>query len=163
MGSGKTTLGSRLAAALQIPFVDLDARIETAAGRPIHEIFAFEAEAGFRRREAAALAALVTGAPARCIVATGGGVVELATASSRLHALGRIVWLRADPDVCVARLGAERGTRPLLEADWRSRWERRAPLYAGLADAIVDTDQGVIETSLAALHAVWNAGRAPGA
>ena len=102
------------------------------------------------------LEALVAGAPVRCIVATGGGAVELAAAPALLHGLGHVVWLRADPDACIARLGAARAMRPLLDADWRARWERRAPLYAALADVIVDTHPVPFEASLAALHAVWN-------
>jgi len=162
MGSGKTTLGSRLAAELRIPFLDLDARIEAVAARAVRAIFASEGEVGFRRREHAALAALVAEAPARCIVATGGGVVELAAANSLLPALGHVVWLRADPDVCVARLGAASQTRPLLDGDWRALWKRREPLYAAVAAAVVDTHPASIETSLAALHAVWNAGNHAG-
>jgi len=157
MGSGKSTLGSRLAADLDIPFLDLDARIETEAGRSVRALFESEGELGFRRREHAALSALVTGAPVRCIVATGGGVVELAAAPGLLQALGRIVWLRADPAACIARLGDDAGaTRPLLDHDWRARWDRRAPLYAALADAIVDTHPDPVEASLAALQVVWN-------
>lgn len=156
MGSGKSTLGSRLAADLRIPFLDLDARIEAEAGRSVRAIFESEGELGFRRREHAALAALVAGAPARCIVATGGGAVELASAPALLRALGDVVWLRADADACIARLGDAAATRPLLDGDWRRRWERRAPIYAALAAAIVDTHPTPFEASLAALHAVWN-------
>jgi shikimate kinase len=56
MGSGKSTVGPLVAARLGLPFIDLDAEVASAAGRSVAEVFAAEGEAGFRRREAAALA-----------------------------------------------------------------------------------------------------------
>lgn len=48
MGSGKTTVGRALAHHLQLPFTDLDDRIEAAEGRPISDIFAQDGEPAFR-------------------------------------------------------------------------------------------------------------------
>jgi shikimate kinase len=91
--------------------------------------------------------------PAPGVVATGGGIVEIPDALPLLRQLGRVVWLRADPEVCIARLGAARTARPLLDgdADWRPRYARREPLYRLAAQRIVDTDRGDVETSLEAL------------
>ena len=59
MGSGKSTIGPRLAAALAVPFVDLDDDIEAAAGRTIADVFSNDGEAAFRDAEHAALAVRV--------------------------------------------------------------------------------------------------------
>jgi shikimate kinase len=156
MGSGKTALGAGLAARLGIDFIDLDDRIEAAAGMSARAVFTAEGEAEFRRRELQALQRLESTAPARCIIATGGGIVETPAAHAVLRALGCVVWLRADPEAGVARLGEASRLRPLLDGDWRSRWERRAPLYAALAECIVDTHPDDYETSLAALRKIWD-------
>ena len=70
MGVGKSTVGPLVAAKLGLPFVDLDEAIATAAGRSIPAVFAAEGEAGFRRREAAALEGA---AGTETVVACGGG------------------------------------------------------------------------------------------
>jgi len=73
MGSGKTTVGGLLGARLGCEFVDLDDRIETAAGRSIAEVFAERGEAAFRELEAQALAQLLAGARKPLVIALGGG------------------------------------------------------------------------------------------
>jgi len=153
MGSGKTTLGERLAAALGATFIDLDARLTMQHGGSIREILEAEGETSFRRRELQLLQRLLVEKRTEVVVATGGGIVEIPEAAPLLRQLGRVVWLRADPEICIARLGAARQMRPLLDdgADWRGRYERREPLYRQAAQSIVDTDQGDIEASLAAL------------
>ena len=160
MGSGKTTLGRMLAAARGTPFVDLDAVVEAGAGASVADIFAREGEAGFRSRESAALAALAASAPEGCVLATGGGIVESQAAAATLRQFGRIVWLAADPEACVARLGAGRAARPLLAepAAWRARWNKRENLYRDLADITVCTHPDTVEASLAALRAALDAG-----
>ncbi|MGH7288722.1 MAG: shikimate kinase, partial [Myxococcota bacterium] len=70
MGAGKSAVAESLAARLGLPLVDLDRELEAAAGQTIAELFASEGEAGFRRRERAALEAL---AGRRAVVALGGG------------------------------------------------------------------------------------------
>ena len=159
MGSGKTTLGARLAALRDAAFVDLDARLEAATGRSVRDWFVHHGEAAFRAAELATLRAVVTHAAPRCVLATGGGLVETADATDLLRQFGTVVWLRADPAACVARLGGARAARPLLDdaPAWRARWERRAPLYAGLAAAVVDTHPQTIDASLAALLALYDA------
>src|SRR5919202_467224 len=71
MGAGKTTIGRRLAARLQLPFVDADHEIEQAAGKSIPEIFADHGEAYFREGERRVISRLLAGGP--FVLATGGG------------------------------------------------------------------------------------------
>src|SRR5437868_9957345 len=71
MGAGKSTIGRRLAARLNLPFVDADTEIEAAAGMTIPEIFELHGEPHFRDGEARVIARLLDGGPA--VLATGGG------------------------------------------------------------------------------------------
>jgi len=73
MGAGKTTVGRRLAAALDLPFFDADAEIEAAAGMSVSELFARHGEESFRRGEAQVIERLLAGEP--IVLATGGGAL----------------------------------------------------------------------------------------
>jgi shikimate kinase len=111
MGSGKTSIGKRLAARLALDFVDADAEIELAAGMSVAEIFARFGEPGFRDGERRVIARLVAG-PVRVIATGGGAFIDPATrALVRDRALS--IWLDADLATLVART-AKRGHRPLL-------------------------------------------------
>lgn len=130
--SGKTSLGRRLASALDRPFCDLDALIAEQAGASIPDIFAQEGEAGFRRREAAALAAAV-GRPAG-VIALGGGAL-LDPQNRRLaETAGTVVCLQARFETVLERLAASTGGRPLLDGDAQARLrtllDQRAGHYA---------------------------------
>jgi shikimate kinase len=162
MGSGKSTLGRRLAAALGLDCIDLDAQLEAARGTSIASLWRQEGERGFRALELAVLRSLLESKPADCVVVTGGGVVETPEALPLLQQLGRVVWLRADPAACVARLGPARSARPLLddEAAWKQRYLRREPLYRAAARHVVDTHPADEEASLRALLALVDAGEA---
>jgi shikimate kinase len=112
MGAGKTTVGRALATLLDRDFVDLDERIERAAGRRITEIFATEGEAGFRTLERAATRSLAS--EGASVVATGGG---WAVDPENVHRLGEhavTVWLRVDPRTAAERLRGETAGRPKL-------------------------------------------------
>jgi len=71
MGSGKSTIGARLAALLSLPFIDTDEYIEKEEGRSVRQIFEQEGEAYFREREQHLLQHLPNKA---CVVACGGGL-----------------------------------------------------------------------------------------
>lgn len=118
-GSGKTTLGSNLAAALDLPFHDLDTVIEQRAGRTIPQIFAEEGESSFRRRELDALRAVINEeALAGRVVALGGGALLNPDARETAERNGVVLCLSASLDTLSARLAAgEADGRPLLAGD----------------------------------------------
>lgn len=113
MGSGKTTIGPRLAKRLGIAFIDSDREVEHAEGMPVSAIFESLGEAHFRRRERQILTALAAGPP-QVIAAGGGALIDVAT-RRRLVADCTLVWLDAEPAVLAARLAGP-DDRPLLRS-----------------------------------------------
>ena len=141
-GAGKTTVGSELARRLGWRFLDSDAMIEDSTGNTVVEIFASWGEDAFRSEESRVLAeALTEGGPA--VVSAAGGTVLSATNRELMGRTGTVVWLRADPATLAARVGSGAG-RPLLDGDPAGRLAEldavRRPLYAEVADVIVDVD-----------------------
>lgn len=112
MGVGKSTIGRRLAARLHLPFVDADHEIERAAGMSIQDIFDRFGEAGFRDGERRVIARLMDGN--RRVIATGGGAFMQADTRAMILARATAVWLQADLDILVERVGRREG-RPLLK------------------------------------------------
>ncbi|MBU2581362.1 MAG: shikimate kinase [Alphaproteobacteria bacterium] len=112
MGCGKSAIGKRLAAALDLPFVDADDEIEKAAGKSISEIFEDHGEAEFREGERKVIARLLTNGPQ--ILATGGGAFMDTETRARVAENGISVWLKADLPVLLRRV-ARRDNRPLLK------------------------------------------------
>ncbi len=143
-GTGKSTIAPLLAERRGLPWVDLDAVIETEQGMTAAELFAADGEASFRDLEAGLLARTLDGPP--CVVATGGGVVVRPANRVLLKERCRVVWLRADPDVLARRVGESDQDRPLLAGDaataLRALGREREPLYRGVADLVVDVDAG---------------------
>jgi shikimate kinase len=136
MGSGKTTIGQRVAARLGLDFLDCDHELEAQTGASVNLIFDVEGEAGFRARETRMLRKLT--ARRGVLVATGGGVVLRPKNRELLRQTGLIVYLRTTVAQQLRRLGRDK-TRPLLQTpDRKERLERlaeeRNPLYADLAD-----------------------------
>lgn len=157
MGSGKSSVGRRLAGRLGLPFVDADVEIETAAGMTIPEIFAQRGESEFRDGERRVISRVLT-TRAPLVLATGGGAFMNAETRERIAALGISLWLKADADVLMRRV-RKRSNRPLLqtadpEATMRRMLAEREPIYA-LADLIVvsreEPHEVVVEEALAAL------------
>ena len=162
MGVGKTTIGRRLAARLDLPFVDADAEIETASGMPVSEIFERFGEAHFRDGERRVIARLIDGAPK--VIATGGGAFIDAQTRSLILARTLAVWLDADVATLVERV-KRRETRPLLKGKdpgevLRALAAVRNPIYAE-APIHVGSKRGphveTVDTIVAALAAA-NAG-----
>lgn len=112
MGVGKSTVGRRLAARLGLAFVDADEEIEKAAGMTIAEMFERYGEAHFRDGERRVIARLIDGAPK--VIATGGGAFMQAETRELILSAATAIWLDADIDVLVDRVGRRDG-RPLLK------------------------------------------------
>ena len=140
MGSGKSSIGRRVALRLGIPFVDADAEIEQAAGMSISDIFAVRGEAEFRGGEARVIARLLEGGPQ--VLATGGGVFMNPDTRAAIAAKGISIWLKAEFEVLMRRI-RRRHDRPLLKtedpgATLRKLMEQRDPIYS-LADLTVES------------------------
>lgn len=140
MGAGKSSVGRRVAAFLDLPFVDADHEIETAAGMSIPEIFEHHGEAVFRDGERKVIRRLLESGPQ--VLATGGGAWTAPETREAVAEKGISIWLRAEIDVLLRRV-RRRQDRPLLqggdpEATLRRLVETRGPLYA-TADKVVDS------------------------
>lgn len=111
MGSGKSTIGTHLAAKLHRTFLDLDQLIETTTRHPIAELIHLRGEEEFRWIESRALReSSATGAP---VIATGGGVVLREENRELMSTTGLTVWLDAPFELCWQRISADAGVRPL--------------------------------------------------
>ncbi len=159
MGAGKTTVGRRLARRLNLPFVDADAEIESAAGRTVAEIFAEDGEAFFRSGEERVIARLLASGPH--VLATGGGAWMSEKTRDLVARTAISVWLRADLDVLMERVSRRPG-RPLLQnpdprAVMKELMDARYPLYAR-ADITVESreapHQAIVNDIIQAL-AAW--------
>lgn len=140
MGVGKSSVGRRLANALDLPFRDADAEVEAAAGRSISDIFADLGEAAFREGERRVIARLLDQPPH--VLATGGGAFMNEQTRALIKSKAISVWLKTDLDVLVRRV-ARKDTRPLLAGKdpmevLKAQAEARYPAY-GEADIIVET------------------------
>lgn len=142
MGVGKTSIGKRLAAALDLPFRDADEAIEAAAGRTVAEIFSERGEEEFRAGERRVIARLLEQPPH--VLATGGGAFVQPQTRALIKSRAVSIWLRADLQV-LARRVARKDTRPLVAgkdplAVLQAQAEARYPAYAE-ADLVVDTGE----------------------
>ena len=139
-GAGKSTVGARVAALLGLDFVDADAVIEEAAGKPVSDIFVQDGEEAFRALERATAARLISGHPG--VLALGGGAI-LDPGTRELLAGRRVVYLETGFAAAVHRTGLD-APRPLLFGNPRGRMklllEERLPVYASLAWLTVPTD-----------------------
>ena len=140
MGCGKSSVGRRLAARLDIPFIDADDEIERAAQKTIPEIFADHGEAEFRDGERRVIRRLLQSGPQ--VLATGGGAYMNPETRAAIRAAGIAVWLRAELPVLMRRV-MKRDNRPLLKVDdpeavMRRLMETRYPIYTE-ADLVVES------------------------
>jgi len=158
MGAGKSSVGRRLSAKLDVPFRDADTEIEAAAGCTINDIFDRFGEAAFRDGERKVIARLL-GEPAH-VLATGGGAFTDPETHARIKAGAVSVWIKVPAEVLISRV-KRRDTRPMLRTgDARQIIERllqeREPIYAQ-ADIVVPSEDGphgaTVEKIIAALDA----------
>ena len=140
MGVGKSSVGRRLANALDLPFKDADVEIEAAAGRSIPDIFAEMGEPAFREGERRVITRLLENPPH--VLATGGGAFMNDETRALIKERSISVWLKADLEVLVRRV-SRKDSRPLLSgkdplAVLTELAEKRYPVYAE-ADITVET------------------------
>ena len=143
MGAGKTAIGRRVAARLDIPFIDADSEIEAAAGCSISDIFEVHGETAFRNGERRVIGRLLDG-PIQ-VLATGGGAFIDRETRKVIEKLGISVWLRADFETLWRRV-SRRDHRPLLKTEnpretLSALIDQRYPVYAG-ANITVDSSDG---------------------
>ncbi len=157
MAAGKTSVGRAIAAASGRRFVDLDDEI-AALGEPGASLVARD-EAEFRRREAAALAALIARAGddgPGAVIATGGGAAAFGDNLERMRAAGLVVALGVPAAEARRRASGDPGGRPLLAHAERLA-ALRAPAYRR-AHAVVDTvakDVARVAAEVRAVEDVW--------
>ena len=153
MGSGKSSIGRRVARRLRCAFLDLDREVEVAAGKRIPQIFADEGEEAFRRREIQALRDALKKA---VVVASGGGLVtrpeNRAALREAVEQGTSIIYLKAEPSTLAERIRRQPGKRPLIDGpgkilDYEATKQRveellalRQELYQECATHTVVTD-----------------------
>ena len=142
MGAGKTTVGRRLSARLERPFLDSDEEIEKAAQMSIAEIFEQRGEPEFRAGETRVIARVLR--EGGVVLATGGGAFVNAETRALIKSDALSVWLKAELDVLFERV-SRRNTRPLLRtANPRATLEKliaeRYPLYAEADVTVLSRD-----------------------
>jgi len=147
MGTGKTSVGMRVAKSLGWRFVDTDKLIVKQAGKSIPQIFADSGETYFRELETEVLekCALANGQ----VISTGGGIVTVARNREILKEAGYVIWLRASPETIYERVKRNRN-RPLLQtedplATIREMLSVRNELYEATRDLVISTDNLTME------------------
>ena len=133
-GVGKSTLGRELARRLEVPFVELDQRVEECAGLALAELFDLHGPEAFQRFEAEALERVLAEGE-RLVLATGGSLVTHAPTYQRLRETCRTVWLRAEPEEHFERVLRQGDRRPMRArpgamGELRAILAAREPLYA---------------------------------
>ena len=160
MGTGKTSVGKRLAERLAMTFLDMDALIEQRERRPISRIFTEDGEPFFRALERKAVHEL--SARTGLVVATGGGIVLNADNIVDFSRTGLVVCLAATPETILRRVEHETH-RPLLAGGDRLQkirdlLARRQPLYDAIPDR-VETDSLTVEQAVEAIVQLYESPR----
>jgi len=140
MGTGKSSVGKRLAALIDYTFLDLDTEIEAEAGMSIPEIFSSQGEPAFRALESSMIERVAC--RTNCVIAAGGGAVVNPKNLQNLRRCGIIVTLTANVQTILSRVGTG-DDRPMLRQGNRQErirelMEKRKDAYAQ-ADIIQDT------------------------
>ena len=143
MGSGKSSVGRRLSYRQKKTFIDTDAFIEKEEKRKIATIFEMDGEAYFRLLEPIFLKNLLLDNEEH-IIAVGGGLPITPGNPELLKQLGKIIYLKVQPETIIKRLHKDT-KRPLLQGDNPiekivTLMKKREPIYEKLADKVVEVD-----------------------
>jgi len=149
-GAGKTSLGSRLAEHLDVPFIQLVTEIEKLGGMPVAEILSLSGQDGYRRLEEKALFDVLARLE-KCVIETGGSIVSETRLLNVLLTTCHVVWIRTSPEEHMQRVIDQGDLRPIESndhamADLRRILEAREPFYAQ-SHAIIDTAGCELEES----------------
>ncbi len=141
-GSGKSSLGKRLAGRLGVPYVDMDTAITEMTGMTVQQIFEGPGEKAFRNAETNMLMYLIDQPPS--IISTGGGAVLREENRLIMRNQGVIVLIDRPLEEILSDIRLER--RPLLALKGKDEvarlYEARIDTYRSVADAVLDNSQG---------------------
>lgn len=143
MGSGKTSIGKKVARILGFQFIDTDEYVEKITGKKIAEIFKQEGELRFRSEETLALKRL--SGQTQHVISTGGGIVVKEENRNLLKELGMIIYLEASVEKIFERVSGNK-KRPLLRGtDVMQKImelkNQREHLYKEMADLTINTGE----------------------
>jgi XRE family aerobic/anaerobic benzoate catabolism transcriptional regulator len=149
-GAGKSTLGEKLAATRNIPFIELDREIEKETGMPLGDIFSLYGQSHYRAVERRTLER-VTNEYDHAVFSVGGGVVTEPETYDFLRANFYTIWVKAKPQEHMDRVAAQGDFRAMAGndramEDLRRILSSREPLYRQ-ADITLDTSNATIEES----------------
>ncbi len=151
IGSGKTSVGKRLAKKLNLPFIDGDQEIERAAGLSVIDVFKCFGQEEYRAGEERIMKRLLSGSP--CVLASGGGAFVAEQTRSIAKEKALTIWLKADLDVLYNRTTG-RKRRPFLQcgdskikSKLQSYIDEEYPYYSE-ADIIVETKNEAVENTV---------------
>lgn len=151
MGSGKTSVGKRLAKKLNLPFVDGDQEIEKAAGLSLIDVLKCFGAEEYRAGEMRVMKRLLQGMP--CVLASGGGsfVAETTRKLARQNAL--TIWLKADIDTLYHRTAGRKHRPFLMGADSKLKEKLETYIkeeypYYSEADIVVETGDERVENTV---------------
>jgi len=113
MGSGKTTLGRKLANHLGWEFIDLDHKLEQQVELSIAEYFSFFGEESFRKLEGEVLKKTLY--PENAVISTGGGLPCFFDNMDWMNQHGKTVYIKLSPKTLADRLESGKEERPLLQ------------------------------------------------
>jgi XRE family aerobic/anaerobic benzoate catabolism transcriptional regulator len=155
-GAGKTSLGSRLAKQIGVPFVQLVTEIEKLGGMPVAEILSLSGQDGYRRLEEKALFDILARLE-KCVIETGGSIVSETSLFNVLLTSCHVVWIKALPEEHMQRVIDQGDMRPIESndhamADLRRILDAREPFYAQ-SHSTIDTSDANIEKSFQQLLA----------